>query len=289
MVCTIGRLYTKVENYIVSNSYYVEKNCIFTRTGKGGVFRQQTDNATIAIFHHHDNRNNEPQIHSHCVIFNQTIGADGKWRSMDNRELYQQKMTIGMVYHYELGRRLKELGYQLEWNHDGTFEIAGYTKQQLEAFSTRRDEIIAAVGMDASAAVKAKACTITRKSKSPKTVEEGEAQKKSWQQRAEAVGIVHPKPEFQKNLEKISHQLSHPDRKVELLKSAIKVISDRQKAFPRHVLLREMFKQAQGNYSLSLEELGVKQRNAKFPVTVALKALQGLSFSLRFLSMQKRR
>jgi conjugative relaxase-like TrwC/TraI family protein len=114
---------------------YVEKNCIFTRTGKGGVFRQQTDNATSAIFPHYDNRNNEPQMHTHCVIFNQTIGADGKWRSMDNRELYQQKMTIGMVYHHELGRRLKELGYQLEWNHDGTFEIVGYTQQQLEAFN----------------------------------------------------------------------------------------------------------------------------------------------------------
>jgi conjugative relaxase-like TrwC/TraI family protein len=241
---------------------YVEKNCIFTRTGKGGVFRQQTDNATIAIFHHDDNRNNDPQLHSHCVIFNQTIGADGKWRSMDNRELYQQKMTIGMVYHHELGRRLKELGYQLEWNHDGTFEIAGYTKQQLEAFSTRRSEIVAAVSMDASAAVKAKACTITRKSKSPKTVKEGEAQKKSWQQRAEAVGIVHPKPEFPKNFEKISHQLSHPDRKVELLKSAIKVTSHRQKTFPRHVLLREIFKRAQGNYSLEeLEQLIDSDRN----------------------------
>ncbi|MCU0532904.1 MAG: relaxase domain-containing protein [Hydrococcus sp. Prado102] len=238
---------------------YVEKNCIFTRTGKGGVFRQQTDNATIAIFPHHDNRNNEPQIHSHCVIFNQTIGADGKWRSMDNRELYQQKMTIGMVYHYELGRRLKELGYQLEWNHDGTFEIAGYTQQQLKAFSTRRSEIIAAVGMDASTAVKAKACTITRKSKSYKTVEEGEAQRESWQQRAEALGIVHPKPEFQKNF---SHQLLHSTSKADLLKGAIKVTSDRSYAFPRHVLLREMLTKARGNYSLEeLEQLIDSDRN----------------------------
>lgn len=241
---------------------YVEKNCIFTRTGKGGVFRQQTDNATIAIFHHDDNRNNDPQLHSHCVIFNQTIGADGKWRSMDNRELYQQKMTIGMVYHHELGRRLKELGYQLEWNHDGTFEIAGYTQQQLEAFSTRRSEIIAAVSMDASAAVKAKACIITRQSKSYKTIEEGKELRKIWQQRAEAMEIVHPGSEFLKNLEKISHQLSHRDRKVELLKSAIKVTSDRQKTFPRHVLLRETLKIARGNYSLEeLEQLIDSERN----------------------------
>jgi hypothetical protein len=93
---------------------YIESNCIFTRTGKGGVNRQQTDNALIAIFHHDDNRNQDPQLHSHCVIFNQSLGADGKWRSMDNRELYQQKMTIGMVSHEQRTRKtaivIDELG-----------------------------------------------------------------------------------------------------------------------------------------------------------------------------------
>ncbi len=133
---------------------YIENNCIFTRTGKGGVNRQQTDNALIAIFHHDDNRNQEPQLHSHCVIFNQTQGEDGKWRSMDNQELYQQKMTIGMVYHHQLARELKKLGYELTWNQDGTFEVWGYTPEQLKAFSSRRQEIEKAVGKEASAAKK---------------------------------------------------------------------------------------------------------------------------------------
>lgn len=120
---------------------YVERNCIFTRTGKGGVNHVQTDNALFAVFQHDDNRNQDPQLHSHCVIFNQTKGEDEKWRAMDNRELYQQKMTIGMVYHHELGRGLQSLGYELDWRSDGTFDVRGYSPEQLEKFSTRKQEI----------------------------------------------------------------------------------------------------------------------------------------------------
>ena len=117
---------------------YVEQNCIFTRTGKGGANHLQTDNAIFAVFQHDDNRNKDPQLHSHCVIFNQTQARDGKWRSMDNRELYQQKMTIGMVYHHELARRLQTLGYELNWRSDGTFDVRGYSQSQLKEFSTRK-------------------------------------------------------------------------------------------------------------------------------------------------------
>jgi conjugative relaxase-like TrwC/TraI family protein len=183
---------------------YIEQNCIFTRTGKGGVNRQQTNNALVAIFQHDDNRNLDPQLHSHCVIFNQTRGEDGKWRAMDNRELYQQKMTMGMVYHHQLARELKNLGYELTWNQDGTFEVVGYTPEQLKAFSSRRKEIESAVGKDASAKVKAKACTSTRKSKVHRALQERKEIIEQWRQKAQAVGINHPQPQYiqQKQLTK---------------------------------------------------------------------------------------
>ena len=235
---------------------YIENNCIFTRTGKGGVNRQQTDNALIAIFHHDDNRNLDPQLHSHCVIFNQTQGEDGKWRSMDNRELYQQKMTIGMVYHHELGRELNKLGYELTWNKDGTFEVWGYTPEQLKAFSSRRQEINKAVGKDASAEVKAQACTKTRKGKVYKAAEEREALKEKWQQRAEIAGIQHPQPNSRQ-----WKQVIHPVSKTEILTEAIDITSERQVAFPRHILFKEVLRQSQGKHSL--EELSQELDNQK--------------------------
>ncbi len=184
------------------------------------------------------------------MIFNQTQGQDGKWRSMDNRELYQQKMTIGMVYHHQLGRELKKLGYELTWNQDGTFDVWGYTPEQLKEFSSRRQEIEEAVGFDASAATKAKACTTTRRGKVYKAGEERETLKQQWQQRAELADIIHPEPNYQ------DKQLTNLHNQNELLKEAISITSERQVAFPRHLLLRELLRQSQGNYSL--EELEQK-------------------------------
>ena len=235
---------------------YIENNCIFTRTGKGGVNRQQTDNTTIAIFHHDDNRNLDPQLHSHCVIFNQTQGQDGKWRSMDNRELYQQKMTIGMVYHHELGRELNKLGYELTWNQDGTFEVWGYTPEQIKEFSSRKQEIDKAVGQDSSAEVKAQACTNTRKGKVYKAAEEREALKEKWQQRAEIAGIQHPQTHSRQ-----WKQIIHQESKTEIVKEAIDVTSEKQVAFPRHILFKEVLRQSQGKYSK--DELSQELDNQK--------------------------
>jgi conjugative relaxase-like TrwC/TraI family protein len=224
---------------------YVEKNCVFTRTGQGGANRQQTDNALIAIFQHDDNRNLDPQLHSHCVIFNQTRGEDGKWRSMDNRELYQQKMTIGMVYHHELARELKQLGYELSWNRDGTFEVYGYTPEQLKVFSSRRQEIENAVGKDASAAKKARACTRTRRGKVHQATEERAVIKQQWLQKAELALISHPQPEYQNR-----QQLTESLNRNKLIAEAIAVTSEQQVTFPKHILFKELLRQSQGNHRL---------------------------------------
>ena len=164
---------------------------------------------------------------------------------MDNRSLYHQKMTIGMVYHHELGRELNKLGYELTWNLDGTFEVWGYTPEQLKAFSTRKQEIDKAVGQDASAEVKAKACTKTRKGKVYKAAKEREALREKWQQRAEIAGIQHPQTHSRH-----WKQIIHPESKTEILKEAIEITSEKQVAFPRHILLKEVLRQSQGKHSL---------------------------------------
>ena len=232
---------------------YIEQNCIFTRTGKGGANHLQTENALFAVFQHDDNRNLDPQLHSHCVIFNQTQGEDGKWRSMDNRQLYQQKMTIGMVYHHELGRRLQTLGYGLDWNRDGTFDVRGYSQSQLKEFSTRQQEIEQAVGHEANAVAKAKACTKTRQDKVHQVKEEREELKQTWQQRSESIGISHPQPNYQYK------QLTNLKDQRELLKEATEVITEKQVAFSRHILLKESLRQSQGKFSLEDLEKEINQ------------------------------
>ena len=105
-----------------------------------------------ATFRHEVSRNLDPQLHTHAVIANMVQGEDGgtprsgKWRTMSNETLYRRQKLIGMVYRSELARELAALGYGIEKTHaDGRFEIAGVARPVVEAFSTRRAEIEAAM------------------------------------------------------------------------------------------------------------------------------------------------
>ena len=72
--------------------------------------------------------------------------AAGKWRSMSNEKLYESKMLLGALYRNELAAGLSRLGYGIDKTHaDGRFEIAGVSRGVVEAFSTRRTEIQAAM------------------------------------------------------------------------------------------------------------------------------------------------
>ena len=116
--------------------------------------------------------------------------------------------------------------------------------------------------MNASAEVKAQACTTTRKNKTYKTAEERESLEVTWRQRAEAAGIEHPQPKLRQNLEESYNYSSHPGSRAELLRSAMEVKCDRSVAFPRHELLKETLRQSQGNYSLEeLEQAIDRDRN----------------------------
>ena len=74
---------------------------------------------------------------------------------MANEGLYEKQKLIGMLYRGELAAGLAKLGYRVEKTHaDGRFEIAGVARETVEAFSTRRAEIEAAMdarGLGASA------------------------------------------------------------------------------------------------------------------------------------------
>ena len=99
-----------------------------------------------ATFRHDTSRNLDPQLHSHAVLANMVQGENGKWRSMANEGLYARQKLIGMLYRNELAGNLARLGYGIEKTHaDGRFEIAGVSRDTIEAFSTRRAEIEAAM------------------------------------------------------------------------------------------------------------------------------------------------
>ena len=124
---------------------WIEKNAVETRMKDpetGRLARAGDQKMVAATFRHDTSRNLDPQLHTHAVIANMVQGADGKWRTMANEKLYESKMLIGAIYRSELARGLTRLGYGIEKTHaDGRFEIAGVSREVVQAFSTRRAEI----------------------------------------------------------------------------------------------------------------------------------------------------
>ncbi|MDE0419151.1 MAG: relaxase domain-containing protein, partial [bacterium] len=124
-----------------------------------------------ATFRHYASRNLDPQLHTHSVIANMTQNEEGAWRSADFIKIERSKLLIGAFYRHELKRRIEALGYATTQTMVGSvpgFEIAGYSKQHLKAFSTRREEALKWAkekNLDANASVMQQAVLYTRKRK----------------------------------------------------------------------------------------------------------------------------
>ena len=175
---------------------WFERNVAETRMKDpetGRMVRTGDQKTVIATFRHDTSRNLDPALHTHSVIANMVQGEDGKWRSMANERLYESKMLLGALYRSELAQGLARLGYGIEKTHaDGRFEIAGVSRQVVEAFSTRRAEIEAAVaerGAESTAEnqrLAQRAALMTRAAK--REVDRDEL-RESWEKQAAELGF----------------------------------------------------------------------------------------------------
>ena len=181
---------------------WFEKNVAETRMkdpDTGRMVRTGGQKTVIATFRHDTSRNLDPALHTHAVIANMVLGEDGgtprsgKWRSMANERLYESKMLLGALYRSELAAGLARLGYGIEKTHaDGRFEIAGVSREVVEAFSTRRAEIEAAVaerGGGNTADDQRLAQRAALMTRAAKRDVDREALRESWQRQAEGLGF----------------------------------------------------------------------------------------------------
>ncbi len=173
----------------------IERDFLVTRVhnpATGRRERRRAQGMVAGTFRHLASRNLDPQLHTHSVVANMTRGPDGSWRSLDTGGLHSRRLLIGAHYRGELARRLMDLGYELEETMIGPvpgFEIAGWEKETLDAFSTRRKEIVEHVeekGWDYNAATAQAATLATRRRKNEP---HREILTGMWRERAEYLGI----------------------------------------------------------------------------------------------------
>jgi ATP-dependent exoDNAse (exonuclease V) alpha subunit len=152
-----------------------------------------TGNLIVAQFHHDTSREKDPQLHTHCVVINATQLANGRWQSLHNDVLFQQQKLLGMIYQNELAVEVQRLGYAIEPKANGQFELQGYTPEDLQTFSKRREQILAAVGEAATAQERELATLMTRAPKGQEIPRE--ELRAFWQEQAQVLNLKHPQPQ----------------------------------------------------------------------------------------------
>ncbi len=111
------------------------------RRGLGIRERVQTSSLIAATFRHETSREQDPQLHTHCVVINATQLPDGRWQSMANEEVMNNKKLLGEIYQNELAVQLRKLGYEIAPQGNGLFECKAYEQPLLDLFSTRTQQI----------------------------------------------------------------------------------------------------------------------------------------------------
>ncbi len=178
---------------------WIETDLLQTR-GWDPITRQRprvaADGMIVAGFRHLASRTGDPQLHTHCVLANMTRNASGEMRSVEPTAIRRSEKLIGAYYRNELARRLQSLGMAVTPTLIGRvpgFELAGYDKSFLDAFSGRRAEILAYLeehGLDHTARNTERAALFTRRAKQ----EIGLSQLvPRWRARAREMGLARDK------------------------------------------------------------------------------------------------
>ena len=114
----------------------------------GGQEWVQSGNIIAVMFEHFDSRESigsdhgpDPQLHHHFFMMNATRLPNGQWRSLDLKEMMKAREFIDSAYMSEIARGAQDLGYGITRGPDGTFELEGFTREQIEAFSQRAKDI----------------------------------------------------------------------------------------------------------------------------------------------------
>ena len=235
---------------------YVEQEMAYARIGKGGAQTEYTGNITAAAYRHEDARTVDgrvdPHLHSHVIVSNLTRRKDGVWASLrlDFGAENSKRDAADAIYKNELARELRSMGYEMERTKDG-FEVAHVSRAQIEAFSSRSEQIrddLSAHGIDQNAASKDQKAAARNATRGKKTQISREEQRWEWRERFRQEGFDASQIMAQaKERETTGRATTHePALAQESIKSAIRDLGERETVFIETDLIRSALDASMG-------------------------------------------
>lgn len=115
-------------------------HCCYRVAGDVRVF--DADGVVAALFRQHTSRALDPQVHTHAVIVNRVLAADGRWLALDARTIKRDQRTLSALYHAGLRAELTQrLGVRWREPANGIAEMAGMPDDVLAEFSRRSEAV----------------------------------------------------------------------------------------------------------------------------------------------------
>ena len=250
---------------------YFEPEMVYARVGGGGAVSEFTGNVMFAAHLHEAARaadgTIDPQIHVHGVTPSMIQRADGQWVAAryDYGENNQKVYTLGDIQVAKLMKKMRDKGgydleARLEKDKDGrehlSFGAKGISREAEEAFSGRKKQIndyLKANGIDPQTATRAQkdAATINTRAAKDKNVDSVDL-KYQQRERARAAGVDLGRMRADAD-RRVEQRINAPKSDLQkitgadVVKSAIKHLSEREDVFTRSSLISEAVKAGAGN------------------------------------------
>jgi len=239
---------------------------------------------SYASFAHLTNRAEEAYIHIHNTVLNQTVDKDGNIVTIsETKNLLQNQKLITQVFHQKFFQKLQNeigLDYEITNLKNDVFEIQGISKEVQEAFSKRREQVLAKAEelkndpkfMEkypniSEAKLYEIAATSSRESKKAYDYNELGAILQDQKLTAQEFGITEDYINQLKTLPKTQKAELTAD---ELINKASELATDTESTFTREKLLSHAIKiNATQNFKATLEQLETAIQNSNDIVKLA--------------------
>ena len=219
--------------------HYISDNFGYTRRGQGGYEREKVD-LLFAKFVHRQSREQDPQLHAHCLALNAALRADGKFGTIDAGPILYAKKMLGAFFRSALANELA-IPLEADPKTKFSFRVPGVHEQLSEYWSSRAQQIEAeakARGVGGGAA-KAYVALETRRAKDERPLSEMEPE---WRKTAASYGFTE---RHAQQILRQPRQALTPDQTAKLIdvavENAVKSLTSQQAHFSKNDLLRDVF------------------------------------------------
>jgi len=194
-----NNLITAHEDAVKSTINYIEKNYLTFRTKDTAtkeIIHHQSQKLISALFRHHSNREQDPQLHTHAIIANIAYDKNNlnEYRCANFDKAYEDSKFLGAVYRSYLAKNITDLGYKIEGGNNIQseninnnqnklcfFELKEIPNQLNNLFSKRSQQIKEVAGDNKNSKFLDRVALFTRKDKQNKNIQ---SLKQLWQAEA---------------------------------------------------------------------------------------------------------